>query len=150
MLTELRVTICHVDLHEDTTANAGDSPFDFESAIIRYSPISDEMLPWGDVPARAKRPDAIGRVVSFAQARPGQRLDVAALASAAGYSRHHFSRLFRASEGASPACVVLRLRMEEAVSALRSSQSPIKAVAELCGFADANYFAKVFRRSFGM
>jgi AraC family transcriptional regulator len=112
--------------------------------------LGDELLPWGDVPARAKRPDAIGRVVSFAQTRPGQRLDVAALASAAGYSRHHFSRLFSASEGVSPARYVLRLRMEEAVSALRSSPSPIKTVAQLCGFADANYFAKVFRRSFGM
>ena len=49
-----------------------------------------------------------------------------------------------------PARYLRRLRMEEAVAALRSGRLPVKTIARSCGFADASYFAKAFRRSFGM
>ena len=83
-------------------------------------------------------------------ARPSARLDVGSLANAAGYSRHHFSRLFGASEGVSPARYLARLRLEEAASALRMTTAPIKTVAQDCGFKDPSYFAKVFTRTYGM
>jgi AraC-like DNA-binding protein len=56
----------------------------------------------------------------------------------------------RNSEGISPARYVTKLRMEDAVATLRASALPIKAVAQRCGFADADYFSKVFRRTHGM
>lgn len=112
--------------------------------------LADALLPWGETQVTATRSDGIARAVSLAQARTRDRIDVASLAEAAGYSRHHFSRLFGASEGLSPARYVTRLRMEEAVSALGASSLPIKAVAERCGFSDANYFSKVFKRTYGM
>ena len=143
---ERMAELCLAVLQGDATSPARASAFAYQAAMA----LADELLPWGEVPVRAKRPDAISKVVSFAQSHPGERLDVAALAAAAGYSRHHFSRIFSASVGTSPARYMLRMRMEEAVTVLRSSPSPIKAVARSCGFADANYFAKAFRRSFGM
>jgi AraC-like DNA-binding protein len=33
---------------------------------------------------------------------------------------------------------------------IASSQFTVKKVAEECGFCDANYFCKVFRKSFGV
>ena len=69
---------------------------------------------------------------------------------AAGYSRHHFSRLFTAHQGVSPARYLTRLRMEEAARLLRSDPAPIKVIAGRSGFADPNYFGKVFRRYFGI
>lgn len=112
--------------------------------------LADALLPWGETQGAATRSDGIARAVSLAQARTRDRMDVASLAEAAGYSRYHFSRLFEASEGLSPARYVTRLRMEEAVATLGASSLPIKAVAERCGFADANYFSKVFKRTYGM
>jgi len=56
---------------------------------------ADDLLPWGDLRNDAKRPAAIERVISLCQANPVQPLDVPRMARAAGYSRHHFSRVFR-------------------------------------------------------
>ena len=116
--------------------------------------VADALLPWG-MQGSAGRPEAVRRAVSLAGARsrlsdPQRRIDVAALAAASGYSRYHFSRLFTQSEGVSPARYVLQLRLEEAMAALRTSPAPIKTIAARCGFADPNYFAKAFRRAFGL
>ena len=109
-----------------------------------------DLLPGRGIPAGSHRPEAIERVISLSQARATEGLDVAGMAAAAGYSRHHFSRLFAATEGVSPGRYLLHLRLEGAVQLLRTSQLPIKVVAERCGFNDSNYFGKVFRRAFGV
>ena len=77
-------------------------------------------------------------------------LPVEELAKVAGLSRAHFSRMFAASEGMSPAAFVLQKRLQRAVSLLtRAVGLPVKEVAIMSGFEDPNYFAKVFRRVFG-
>lgn len=94
---------------------------------------------------------AIERTISFCHAHAADpRLDVGRLATSAGYSRHHFSRLFTESVGTSPGRYLLRLRLDEAARQLRASDLPVKQVAIRCGFGDPNYFAKAFRRVFGM
>ena len=77
-------------------------------------------------------------------------LEVLQLAEVAGFSRAHFSRMFADSEGLPPAAFVLQERMRRAARLLTShSLLPIKEIANLCGFDEPNYFAKVFRRFFG-
>src|SRR5712691_7829338 len=67
-----------------------------------------------------------------------------------GVRRAHFSRMFADSEGLPPAAFVLQERMRRAARLLTShSLLPIKEIANLCGFDEPNYFAKVFRRFFG-
>jgi AraC-like DNA-binding protein len=96
------------------------------------------------------RPTAIERAVSLCYARAADGLSVAALADAVGYSRHHFSRLFATKEGVTPTRFLLNRRMEAAVALLRGTDLPMKVVAQRCGFADANYFAKAFRKHHGV
>lgn len=96
------------------------------------------------------RPSAVERAVTLCRAHPADRLDVTRLAAAAGLSRHHFSRVFAASEGLSPARYLLRQRLEQAAALLHTEASSIKQIAGRCGFADANYFAKVFRRVYAI
>jgi AraC-like DNA-binding protein len=135
----------------------GSSDTPARASAIAYTAameVADTLMPWG-VQASAGRPEAVRRAVSLAQARRDQgsvagRVDVAALAAAAGYSRYHFTRVFTESEGMSPARYLLQQKMDEAVAALRTSPSPIKTIALRCGFADPNYFSKVFRRTFGI
>jgi len=43
----------------------------------------------------------------------------------------------------------MRLRMEAAVRLLQSGMTSVKQVSLRCGFSDANYFAKAFRRIYG-
>ena len=123
------------------------------ASALAYSVVmalADDLLPWGELRDGSKRPAAIDRVISLCQADPVRPIDVNRMADIAGYSRHHFSRLFSAHEGISPARYVTRLRMEEAARLLRADAASIKVIARRSGFSDPNYFGKVFRRHFGI
>ncbi|RVC67515.1 AraC family transcriptional regulator, partial [Mesorhizobium sp. M00.F.Ca.ET.038.03.1.1] len=55
------------------------------------------------------------------------------------------------SEGLPPAEFVLQQRLQRAAKLLTKADFlPVKEVAVLCGFEDANYFSKVFRRFYGI
>ena len=93
---------------------------------------------------------SIHRVIEYIRANLDKDLSVDALAEIAGFSRSHFSRLFLAQTGTPPAGYVLQERMRRAVRLLTGhAVLPIKQVSALTGFADPNYFAKVFQRYFG-
>ena len=130
----------------------GEASSPARSSQLAYSiamHLADEMLAWGEVRASSKRPAAIERAVSLVH-DGGAPIDVGRMAAASGYSRYHFSRLFSASEGVPPARYRLRVRMEEAARRLQTEPDPINVIALRCGFADANYFTKLFRRFYGV
>jgi AraC-like DNA-binding protein len=93
----------------------------------------------------------LGNVVEHIRRNLDKPLSVPDLASVSGFSRAHFSRMFTATEGMPPAEYVLDQRMRHAARLLSShSRLSVKEVASLTGFEDPNYFAKVFRRFFGI
>lgn len=96
------------------------------------------------------RASRMGRVVRHIRAHLAQTLDIPSLAALAGLSRTQFTRLFTLQEGLPPAEFVLRERMTEAARALARADTSVAEVARACGFNDPNYFAKVFRRTFGI
>lgn len=70
-----------------------------------------------------------------------QRLEVSAA---------HLGRVFMKKIGVSPGKYITRVRVEYAKLLLRDPDTTISYVAEASGFANANYFAKVFRRETGL
>jgi AraC-like DNA-binding protein len=72
------------------------------------------------------------------------------LARAAGLSRAHFSREFRAAFGESPHSYLLTRRLERAAALLRTTD---RSVAEICfsvGLQSVGSFTTSFKRTFGM
>lgn len=65
-------------------------------------------------------------------------------------SKAHLSRCFMQWTGISPGKYITRVRIQYAKLLLQDSHASISCVAEASGFANANYFAKVFRRETGM
>lgn len=65
-------------------------------------------------------------------------------------SKAHLIRTFTKQTGVSPGRYITHLRVEYAKLLLRGEEPSITYVAEASGFANANYFAKVFRRETGM
>jgi AraC family transcriptional regulator len=61
-------------------------------------------------------------------------------------SRTHFSHFFRAVTRLTPARFAAEVRIHRASRMLLETRAPLKQIAENCGFANANYFCKVFRR----
>jgi AraC-like DNA-binding protein len=76
-------------------------------------------------------------------------LPIATLAGATRMSVVHFHREFTRLFHATPHAYMQRRRIELAQQLLRASDEPIAAIAARCGYDDAFYFARVFRREVG-
>lgn len=106
---------------------------------------------FGAEPAEAAEvPPAVAMVRSFVDAHLGEPLGVERLARMAGLSRWHFVRQFTRATGLPPSAYVSGRRIEHAARLLVATDSPVEAVSAVAGFSDANYFAKVFRRAYGV
>lgn len=123
--------------------------FEVELALFEFLLACEE----GAEQARASSRDSLdqGRrlldaVRSHIVAGLPKALDVHALADEFGMSRTHFSHLFRAQTGLTPAHFATEVRIHEAARLLLETHTPLKQIADACGFANANHFCKVFRR----
>lgn len=96
--------------------------------------------------ANDERPVTVRRVLAYVEQHQRDRLDVERLAEIAGLSRAHFVRTFTEAVGVSPSGYVMERRMETAQRLLTATDATIGEIAAACGFTDANYFAKAFRR----
>ena len=83
-------------------------------------------------------------------ALPGPAPAVAELAALCGISARHLHRQFIALTGKTVADYIEATRIEEAKRLLGLGDRPIKAIAQACGFAHANSFARAFRRFTGV
>src|SRR4051794_33355979 len=90
------------------------------------------------------------RAKDLADARYFERLGVDDLAKAAGLSRAHFSREFRAAFGESPHSYLLTRRLERAAALLRTTDNSITDVCLSVGLQSLGSFTTSFKRMFGV
>jgi transcriptional regulator GlxA family with amidase domain len=76
-------------------------------------------------------------------------LTIPKLARQANLSERHFSRVFKAEVGASPADHIESVRLESACRLLETTHTPIAQVARTCGFGTAETMNRSFRRRLG-
>lgn len=74
-------------------------------------------------------------------------LSVPALAARAGMSERHFTRVFRAETGASPAAYVESVRVESARRLLETTGEGLDRIARTCGFGTVATMHRAFRRT---
>lgn len=106
------------------------------------------------LPHGARRPAAESSRISWVK----QYLDdhfthdvnLSELAQSIGLNKHHIIRVFHSAYGISPIQYILKKRFDEAKFYLRTSESSIRQIAELCGFHSANYFSQMFQKKFGL
>jgi AraC-like DNA-binding protein len=77
-------------------------------------------------------------------------IGIAALATAAGYSREHFIRAFRAAYGETPGRYRTRRRVERACELLRSVNLTVTEICHLAGFTSLGTFSTRFAELIGM
>ncbi len=97
-----------------------------------------------------QRPQDIERAVCYFHENFSAPVQVSHLARAAGLSRYHFSRLFRKICGETPAAWLQEQRLQLAITLLHEPGLGLEEVAVRSGFANANYFGKMFRKAFGI
>lgn len=99
--------------------------------------------------ALSRPPAALERAVAFITAHLAEPLDVPAVARHATLSTRQLDRLFHAVFDMPVGAFLVHTRLERARYLLGDSDLSIKQVAHACGFADPNYFSRVFRRRHG-
>ncbi len=99
--------------------------------------------------SRPPWPARILRVVDHIQAHLHEELRPEALAELAGFSLHHFHRVFRGLTGETVMGFVRRLRLELAAQRLSFSGLPITDIALTSGYASHEAFTRAFRARFG-
>ena len=71
-------------------------------------------------------------------------VDLDAMARAAGFSRYHFARSFRAAFGETPGAYLSRRRVERAKDLLRSANLTVTEICHLVGFTSPGSFSARF------
>jgi AraC-like DNA-binding protein/quercetin dioxygenase-like cupin family protein len=92
----------------------------------------------------------VRRAVEMIHAHYSEPIGIDELAKAAGMSRFHFSRLFRAQTGKSPYRYLLDFRMRRAAHLLRSRHCGVTQAAYSVGCSDLGRFGRMFRDAHGV
>ncbi|MGP4110761.1 AraC family transcriptional regulator [Streptomyces sp. 4N509B] len=99
--------------------------------------------------ATALSDPAIAAALRQIHRHPERPWTVAALATRAGLSRAAFARRFAATVGQPPLGYLTWWRMTTAARLLRETDTPLRVVAERCGYGSEFAFAKAFKRAHG-
>jgi len=94
--------------------------------------------------------EAISRVVRYVRSALDETLTPRQLAGVAGFSPHHFHRIFRAVLGESVMDFVRRLRLEQAAHRLKSGNEAVATIAFDAAYGSQEAFARVFQAYYGM
>ncbi len=89
------------------------------------------------------------RAKDLADRHYSESIDVAAMADAAGLSRSHFSRAFRAAFGHSPHVYLLTRRLERVAALLRNTDHRVADICVEVGLTSVGSFTTSFKRMFG-
>ena len=91
-----------------------------------------------------------GEIERYIQGHYAQDLSIGQVAKAMHYSEPYFSKLFTRCFQRNFVTYLTDVRMQAAREKLLSSEENIREISLSVGFADANYFAKVFRKAYGV
>jgi len=90
------------------------------------------------------------RAKDLMDARYAEAIDVDELARAAGMSKAHFSRRFKAQYGESPHGYLLTRRLERASALLRNTDHSVADICMEVGLTSVGSFTTSFKRMFGL
>lgn len=114
--------------------------------VLRHALFPEDFVGW----SRVRLDAAVNGALEFLDDPHGLHLRVDELARSNGYSRYHFSRVFKRNAGVPPSVYREQARIRKATELLGTTVEKIKTIAHACGYEDPNYFAKAFRKVLGV
>lgn len=90
----------------------------------------------------------VGRALALIEEHYGEALTLDDAARAAGYSRCHFSKVFRERVGVCFVSYLADVRVRRAAELLARTELPVTTVALEVGFNDLSHFERVFRSAY--
>lgn len=96
-----------------------------------------------------KKVNLVNRAVRFMNAHYAEPLSTCVLADEVHLSEGYFCEIFKAVTGKTVLNYLNGLRVEKAEQLLRTTDMTVSEVAFCCGFSDANYFSRTYKRLMG-
>lgn len=101
-------------------------------------------------PAPGAGSDLAGRARAWLLTHLHQAVGTAAAARAMGCHPDYLGRVYRQVHGCTLTADLHRMRLDLAQHRLRETRDPVAGIARDCGFGDAAYLRRLFRRHHGM
>ncbi len=95
-------------------------------------------------------PEKLEQVHSYLGEHYGEKITLEKLSNLFFISKFHLSREYRKTFGSTLSDDLTARRISHAKSMLRFSDGSVESIAQRCGFQNAGYFIKVFKKSEGM
>lgn len=102
-----------------------------------------------ELPAQHKEILGIEEAAAYIDAHYPENVSIAQVAGLSNYSQRHFIRLFAAAYGKTPQQYLMDTRIRHSCALLKRTNLSVTEIAIRCGFSDANYFSRIFRRATG-
>lgn len=123
-------------------------PDEIRQALARLIPIQAEKL--APVPAAVEGHLEIGKVIECIDQNLNHELSLDYLAQLVHLNAQYLCRLFKQVTGQTIKQYITTRRLERAKYMFQSTHKSITEISLACGFSDANYFARVFKKKEGM
>lgn len=89
-------------------------------------------------------------VITYINTNYNKNITLDGLAKISGYSKSRFSHLFSEITGTTPVKYQNEIRLRTAAQMLTDTENTISDIAYACGFSDALYFSRIFKRIYGV
>lgn len=90
--------------------------------------------------------EALNRSVAYIHKHLDEKISLKQLAAMSGYSQSYYRRRFQMEYGMSPVYYINLKRVEKAQKLLLSGLHTKGEIAQICGFENQQFFAKVFKK----
>lgn len=94
--------------------------------------------------------ERLSAVRSLIYQKYNERWTIDKMASCAGYSKFHFSRVYKSYFGISPNDELINIRMDKAKEYLFGTEYKASEIAKMLGYTDYTQFSRQFRRKVGV
>lgn len=121
----------------------------YESGIFLYQFLSTLQREL-EFPLQNKKNAFVEDAEIWIQKNYKNQVNLSVMCQNLGVSFPHLTRQFHAQKGITPMQYLTQLRLEQALLLLLNTTMNINQISIECGFANGNYFAKVFRKAMAM
>lgn len=103
-----------------------------------------------DLTQRKTMPESIVKAVKFMENNYAKPLTLDDIVLVSDVSKYHFTRLFHKTMHVTPMQYLKKVRINQAIELLKNESLTVEEIARKVGYANGNYFSKVFKQALGV
>lgn len=118
--------------------------------LMLYLSANHTTLPSSQTKVSLQLNDSLSLAINYINTHIFDNLTLDTVSKEAGISKYYFSREFKTRTGLSFVSYINTIRCKKAAELILTEKYSIHQIAIMCGFDTDSYFAKIFRKVFGI